>query len=480
MRALATSTLLLTLTGCSLIPAYYRPALPVSEDWPTGPASPNATAGKGGPAAADIGWRDFFADPVLQELVAEALLNNRDLRTAVLNVIEAQAQYRVDWANLFPAIDATASYEQSRTPGDVFGSSDTFGSSEKIKEFSLGAGTVSWELDLFGRIRSQARTAREEYLSDADTQLSAQISLVAEVGSAYFTWLADRQALAVSQATAKIQGDSLRLTELQLKHGDETALDVAQAETTLDTAETNVAQFTREVAQDMDELVLLVGAPLPEALITQMNAKTGLDSEPRFLNLPAGLPADLLERRPDIRAAEHTLLAANANIGAARAAFFPEITLTANGGVASSGLNNLFAGGQGSWLLEPSISVPIFTAGQNFANLDIAKVEKRIEIANYEKTIQSAFHDVSDALAARSTYVDQVAAQQSLVDADARFYQLAVMRFRAGIDNYLNVLVAENSLFSDRLAFISLQLAAMQNSITLYKALGGGWQENST
>jgi outer membrane protein, multidrug efflux system len=475
------SVLLLGLAGCSLIPAYHRPALPVAQQWPSASASPTVAGGAGELAAADIGWRDFFTDPAQQDLIALSLENNRDLRVAALNVAGAQAQYRFDRANLFPAIDATASLERSRTPGDVFGGSG-FGAAgeENIREYSLGAGVASWELDLFGRIRSEAREAQEAYLSDTDTQLSVQISLIAQVASEYLTWLADREALAVSQSTVKAQSDSLKLAQIQLQHGNGTALDVAQAETTLDTAEASADQFTRQVAQDMDELVLLAGTPLPATLISRMNTEASLDSEPQFPDLPAGLPADLLQRRPDIRAAEHTLLAANANVGAARAAFFPEITLTANGGVASSGLNHLFAGGQGSWLFEPSISVPIFDAGQNFANLDVAKLEKRVEIANYEKSIQSAFRDVSDALAARGTYVDQVAAEQALVDANTRFYQLADMRFEAGVDSYLNVLVAENNLLSAQLTLISLQLAAMQNSITLYKALGGGWQEHSS
>jgi multidrug efflux system outer membrane protein len=256
-------------------------------------------------------------------------------------------------------------------------------------------------------------------------------------------------------------------------------MDVAQAQITLNTAQANVAFYTRLVAEDMDELVLLAGAAIPDALLAQMNAVPGLDASPKLPYLPAGLPSDLLERRPDIRAAEHQLLAANANIGAARAAFFPSVTLTASGQTASPGLSNLFGMGSGAWLFEPTISVPIFAAGANFANLDIAKLEKRIEIANYEKTVQSAFHDVSDALNARGTYVAQVQAEQNLVDADNRYYQLADMRFEAGVDNYLNVLLAENALFGARLSLVSLKLAAQQNSITLYMALGGGWQETS-
>jgi outer membrane protein, multidrug efflux system len=468
------------LAGCSLIPDYHRPALPVATQWPSGPAAQSASAGPaGGVPASELGWRDFFTDPVEQELIALSLANNRDLRVAVLNVAQAQAQYRVDRAALFPEIDATAGLLRSRTPADVQGFAGLV-PTLNVREYSLGLSTVSWELDFFGQIRSQAKAAEETYLSSADTRLTTQISLVAQVGSEYLTWLADRDALSVSEDTAKVQADSLRLTQLRAARGTATAQDVAQAETTLRTAEANVAQFTRQVAQDMDELVLLVGAPLPDALVTRMNAEAGLGSQPAFPELPAGLPADLLERRPDIRAAEHTLLAANADIGAARAAFFPQITLTGQYGKASNDLQHLFAPGSSAWLFEPSISLPIFDAGRNRANLDIAKVEERTEVANYEKTIQSAFHDVSDALAGRSTYVTQVAAEQGLVDADARFYNLAAMRFRNGVDTYLNVLVAENSLLTARLTLISLKLAQQQNLMTLYKALGGGWQEHSS
>ena len=471
MRRIATTSLLLAgLTGCSLIPAYQRPALPVSAQWPSGPAAP-AT----GLAAADIGWRDFFTDPAAQELIALSLANNRDLRVAMLNVAGAQAQYESERANLFPAVNADASYLRSSTPGDVTGASGR----QEVREYSLGASAVSWELDLFGRIRSQAKAAHDTYLSDADLQRSMQIALVAEIGSEYLTWLADREGLAVSQATAQTQSASLQLVQAEAAHGEATALDVAQAETTLDTANASVAQYTRQVDQDMDELVLLAGAPLPPSLVAQMNDSAGIDSEPAFPVLPAGLPADLLERRPDIQAAEHSLMAANDNVGAARAAFFPEVTLTAEGGVASRGLDSLFSASPASWLVQPSVSVPVFNAGQNFANLDIAKVQKRVEIATYEKTIQSAFRDVSDALAARSTYADQLAAEQALVDADNRYYQLSDMRFKAGIDSYLNVLIAHDALFNAQLTLINLKLASMQSSITLYKALGGGWQAHA-
>lgn len=471
MRKPLSALLLGLLTGCSLIPAYHRPAAPIASTWPA-----SASTGPNGPAAADIGWRQFFADPALQSLITLGLQNNRDLRVAVLNVEQAQAQYASDRAGLFPMVDATGTLTRQHIPSDVAG----FSSPENIQEYSLGAGSVSWELDLFGKIRSQAKAAEETYLSNADTALSTQISLVAEIASNYYAWLADRESLRVSQDTATAQAHSLELTQMELSHGTATAQDVAQAQSALYTAQAAVSAYQRQVSADMDQLVLLAGTPLPGTLLTQMNAVPGLNAEPPLPKLPAGLPSDLLTRRPDIRAAEHQLMAANANVGAARAAFFPSITLTANGGAASTKLNNLFTAGSGAWLFEPSISVPIFAAGQNFANLDIAKIEKQTQVANYQKVIQSAFHDTADALNARETYVTQVQAETQLVAADSTYYKLANMRFQGGIDSYLNVLVAQDLLLKARLSLIALKLAARQNDITLYKALGGGWEENST
>lgn len=455
------------LSGCTLIPAYQRPALPVAAEWPNG-------AGTRGVQASDIGWRNFFPDPALRKLIALSLANNRDLRVAVLDVAQAQAQYRLDRASLFPSLNANAGEDAYRTPADV----TSTGHALNYREYSV-TGAVSWELDLFGKFRSKAAAAQQSYLSYADTVLSTQISLVAEVSSEYYAWLADRESLRIARQTAQAQQKSLQLTQLAAANGVDTGLDVAQAQTTLDSAEARAAQFQRQVAEDMDELVLLAGTPIPDALLRQMNAVPGLDASPPLPRVPAGLPSDLLDRRPDIRAAEHQLQAANDNIGAARAAFFPSISLTASGGTASSGLNHLFGPGQGSWTFEPTISLPILAGGENKANLDIAKIEKRIEIANYEKTIQSAFHDAADALNARATYVAQLKAEEHLVDADNRYYQLANMQLKAGTGNYLNVLIAENALLTARLDLVSLKLAARQNSITLYKALGGGWQANS-
>ena len=472
MRSIVlTSILLASLAGCSLIPGYNRPVLPVATTYPV-----DFVGGRAGDKAApDIGWRDFFADPVLADLIELSLTNNRDLRVAIENVRAAQAQYRSEHANLFPTIDATASAQFQRVPGGASG----FAAPEHVNAYNLGLSAASYELDLFGKIRSQASQAHEQFLSSAETRESTQISLVAQTASEYLTWLADRESVRVSAETARADQRSYDLRKMTLAKGSGNAIDVAEAESTLRTAQASEVQYTRAAAQDMDQIVLLAGVPLPEALQARMVAASGLDAQPRLPDLPPGLPADLLQRRPDIRAAEHTLLAANANIGAARAAFFPSVTLTGSGGTSSGSIGKLFGAGTAAWLFEPNISVPIFDAGQNFANLDYAKIQKRIDIADYEKAIQSAFHDVADALAARATYKSQVAFEQQLVAADMQNYKLSKMRFDAGVDSYLTVLVAQSSLFSAQINLVALKLAERQNLITLYKALGGGWVERS-
>ncbi len=460
------------LAGCSLVPDYQRPDLPTATAWPEAAA----VAGTAGKPAADLGWSSFFRDPVTQDLIALSLASNRDLRVAALTAQAAEASYRSTRSSLFPTLNATAGFERSRTPGDVSGSPTP----QNLRQYSAGLGVASWELDFFGRLRAQAQQAHETWLQQKELARSEQITVVASIASGYSAWLADSEAHAIADETVAVQEKYLQLTRDKLAHGSGTALDVAQAETTLRSAEASRAQYARQVAQDMDSLVLLVGAPVPDTLSQRMVAAAARRALPPVPDVPAGLPADLLERRPDILAAEHVLEGANANIGAARAAFFPQVTLTASGGTAGEGLSRLFGAGQGAWLFEPSVSVPIFDAGRNQANLDLAKIEKRIEIATYEKTIQSAFRDVADALAARDTYRDQLAAQQALVAAETRYRDLADLRFRAGTDNFLNVLVSQNSLLQARLNLVSLQLAAQQNAVSLYKALGGGWQEHDS
>ncbi|HVJ55296.1 MAG TPA: efflux transporter outer membrane subunit [Aliidongia sp.] len=489
MRRLALTLLAGTmLAGCSLIPDYDRPAAPVAEKFPEGPAY-QAVSTTQTVTADMLGWHDFFGDPALQRLIGIALQNNRDLRVAALNIEAAQAQYRVQHSDLFPHIDVSGGGEFESIPaGSAFslgslGGGASSGSapiptgskSAYFRFFNASVGFTNYELDLFGRIRSLSSQAFEQYLGEEETRRSAQISLIAEVAGAYFAVLADRELLHLTEETLKSETASYDLAKLQLNGGTATALSARQAETAVDTARTNLVQYTRQAAQDENALVLLLGQSMP----ADLPGGGGLDNQAMVADLPAGLPSDLLARRPDIAAAEHDLLAANANIGAARAAFFPSITLTASDGVASDRLSKLFTGGATTWSLAPNISLPIFTAGETQANLDLAKAQKKIQIAQYEKTIQTAFREVADALAARGTYGRQVQAQLDLVAATEDSLNLSQMRFKAGVDSYLPVLDAERSLYTAQQTLLGLKQAQLTQQATLYKALGGGWVENT-
>jgi outer membrane protein, multidrug efflux system len=482
------------LGGCSLIPDYDRPVPPVASAFPKGPAARDDADEPQAIAADTLGWRNFFGDPALQRLIDLALHNNRDLRLAVLNIEAAQAQYRIQHADLFPQIDLTGAgtFEQipgstavafGGSPGSATGTGATGATSVvttpsqaiNFRSFSAGIGFTNYELDLFGRVRSLSEQDFEQYLGTIETRRSAQISLVAEVAGTYFSVLADRELVRLTEETLKSETSSYDLAKLQLNGGTATALNARQAETAVDTARANLIQFTRQQAQDENALVLLLGQPMPDDL----PIGKGLGEQGLVVDLPAGLPSDLLTRRPDIVAAEHNLLAANANIGAARAAFFPSISLTASDGVESNRLSTLFTAGATTWSFAPQLTVPIFTAGQNEASLDLAKVQKNIQVAQYEKAIQTAFREVSDGLAAQGTYGIQVKAQQDLVAATAESLRLSQMRFAAGVDNYLPVLDAERSLYTAQQTLLGLKQAQLAQQATLYKALGGGWIEST-
>jgi len=455
--------------GCTLAPFYHRPPLPVAAQYPGGSGSPP----QNGAAASDIGWRDFFKDPQLQKLIELALANNRDLRVASLNVEAARAQYRIQRSDLFPTINASGTefaervpknYELPGTPGFT------------IHQYEAGVGFTAYEIDFFGRIRSLNKAALHRYFGLLETRTSAQITLISEVAAQYLGLLADQELLRLTRSTYDAQKASFDLTQQRFNAGVSNALDLSQAQTAVDAARAYLAQYARQVMQDTNALVLLLGAPLP----ADLPAGSSFDDETVLAGLPEGLPSDLLQRRPDIRAAEHQLIAANADIGAARAAFFPSISLTGSYGTASTHLSGLFAEGSQQWVFNPTISMPIFAAGANMASLDLAHVQKRIEIAQYEKAIQTAFREVSDALAGRQTLDVQVAAQEELVKASSDSYTLSDMRFRAGVDNYLTVIVSQRALYSAQQDLISLKLLRVQNLITLYKALGGGWTDRST
>jgi outer membrane protein, multidrug efflux system len=483
----------LALAACTMEPRYRRPDAPVAHEWPTGPAYASATDGpRAATPAADIGWRDFFTDHRLQKLIELALEHNSDARIAVYNVAAAQAQYRIQRADLFPTIAASGVEQVEKFPAAVAGIAETGGlgsatgngatpvvagsnSPNVFRYFDVGVGFTSYEIDVFGKLRSLNHQRLQQYFSYVETRKSTQISLVAEVADAYLTLLADRKLLQITADTLTSQEDSLNLIKMSFDGGVATALDLQQAQTTVATAQANIAQYTRQAAQDENALVLLIGAPLP----ADLPPEAGFDEQALLADLPAGLPSDLLERRPDIRAAERNLLAANASIGAARAAFFPSITLTGNYGTASTQLSGLFDHGSTAWTFSPQISLPLFAGGANVASLDLAKQQKNISVVQYEHAIQVAFREVADALAGRGTLDRERDADQSLVNSAAESYRLSDMRFQNGVDSFLNVLVSQRSLYSAQQALVAVQLARLENLVSMYKVLGGGWYERS-
>lgn len=471
------------LAGCvNLAPSYERPPAPLTATWPTGPAydapapdaaasAPGAVAGAAATpvetrAAADIGWREVFVEAPLQRVIEHALVNNRDLRVAALNIERARSLYQVQRADLFPTVAATGQGSHQRTPASV---SQT-GTTVTSHIYSAGVGFSSYELDFFGRVRNLNEQALQQFFATEEARRSTQLSLVAEVANAYLTAVADGELLQLAKDTLKSQQNSLDLTRRSFEGGVSSALDVRQAQTSVETARGDVARFTRQVAQDLNALTLLVGAPLPEDV-----RPGGLDVGSLLAELPAGVPSEVLQRRPDILQAERLLQGASANIGAARAAFFPSITLTASAGATSNSLGDLFKGGNGTWSFIPSINLPIFDAGRNRANLEVAKIDRDIAVVQYEQTIQSAFREVADALAARGTYDEQLAAQQALVAATTGAYDLAQARYKGGVDSFLSVLDAQRSLYAAQQSLISLRLSRSANLVTLYKVLGGGW-----
>jgi outer membrane protein, multidrug efflux system len=457
------------LAGCTLAPEYRRPAAPVAQTWPENSAPENRANQTS--AVADIGWHEFFNDPRLQQLISLALTNNRDLRIAVLNVEQSRAQYRIERAALFPQIDATGSEFRQRLPADVSGA----GAPLTTSEYSVSLGTASYELDLFGRIRSLKKQALENYFATAQARKSAQILLVAEVANQYLAECELDEQLKMTRQTLAAVQNSYDLIKASYDAGASSELDLRTAEAQVETAKANAANFEQQRDQAQNALVLLVGEPLPDDLPPPQT----LDAQNLLADLPPGLPSDLLQRRPDILEAEHQLKAANANIGAARAAFFPTISITANAGTSSAQLAGLFAGGSGTWLFNPQITLPIFEAGQNKAGLDVAKIQKLIEVAEYEKAIQTAFREVADALVAKKFLDEQVADQTALVKAEQRRYDIADARYRNGVDAYLTALLAQQDLYAAQQNQIATQFARLSNLISLYQALGGGWHENS-
>ena len=445
--------LALSLAGCmSLAPKYERPAAPVAASFPIAGSASNQ-------AAASISWQGFFADARLKELIGLALTNNRDLRVAILNIEQARAQFQIRRADILPTVGLGVS--GNRTPGP----NDT-----STSVYTSGLAVSSYELDLFGRVRSLSNAALAQYLATEEARKATHISLIASVANAYLATLADDELLALTQKTLDARNESLRLIQLKYDNGVVSKLDLQQGLSLVDSARVTLAQQQRQRAQDINALTLLVGQTLPA------NPTAGSTLAATSLSeLPAGLPSDLLAVRPDIRAAEQQLISANANIGAARANFFPRITLTGSAGSASNELSGLFKSGSFGWSFAPQLVLPIFDYGRNQATLGSARAGRDIAVAQYERSIQSAFREVSDALAGQATYGEQLRAQRSVAEAEQERFNLSDLRYRSGAASYLDLLDAQRSLFSAQQAAVQANLARLQNQVTLYRVLGGGW-----
>ena len=516
-----------SLAGCmNLAPRYERPAAPVPADWPQGAAygasaPASAPAGAAAHPADELGWQDVFVDAPLRGVIELALANNRDLRVAALNIERARAQYQVQRADLFPTVAASAEAQHQRLPDSLSAS----GRGGTTHAYSAGVGFSAYELDLFGRVRNLNEQALQQFFATEEARRSTQISLVAEVANAWLTAAADADLLALARDTLAAQEASYGLTQRSHESGVASAIDLRQAQTSVETARADVSRFMRAVAQDLNALALLVGAPVPESLVPRRTQAAGAPAGPasgaasapaaaaasaspraaaggapgeaaadalgaaelpppaestawteRLAELPPGVPSEVLQRRPDVLRAERLLQASQASIGVARAAFFPRIALTGSAGLASASLGDLFKGGAGTWSFVPQVSLPLFDAGRNRANLETARVDRDIAVAQYEQAIQSAFREVADALAARGTLDEQLAAQQALVEATGETFRLSRSRYRGGVDSYLAVLDAQRSLYAAQQTLIALRLTRSANLVTLYRVLGGGWR----
>lgn len=451
----------LWLGGCSFIPTYERPAAPVAGNFAAAlvvQSGPESTAR----LAADIDWQDFFKDARLKRLIEMSLQNNRDLRVAVLNIEQSRAQLQVRRADELPTVNA-----------GIAGSRGPIASGAISSTYTAGLSVTSYELDFFGRVRALSQAAQAQLLGTEEARKTVQIALIASVATTYLNLLADDELLRVTRDTLGTRQESLRLMQLKFDNEAASKLDLSQSQSLLEGAKVTLAQLTRQRAQDENALVLLLGQALPN----DMPAGLPVTGQGLLPDLPAGVPSELLTRRPDVRQAEQQLLANNANIGAARAAFFPRITLTGSAGVASSDLDTLFSNGSSAWAFLPQLLMPIFDAGRNKANLEAANVNKDIAVAQYEKAIQTGFREVSDALAGRATLDEQLRAQTAQLAAEQTRMNLTDLRFKNGAANSFDVLDAQRSLFTAQQAVVQVQAQQVQNLVTLYKVLGGGWKQ---
>jgi multidrug efflux system outer membrane protein len=458
----------MAMTGCSMAPRYVAPAPPVPARFP----SPSAPAAQAAPAAADLEWKDFYTDERLRKVLELAQAHNRDFKVAALNTEKARAYYRIQRSALLPQVDAVGSSARERLPASV----SSTGSPMVSQVYSVSAGISSWEIDFFGRIQSLKDQALQQFLATEQSQRAALISLRAQVASAYLALAGDQEALKLAQDTLESQDSTYRMAQRSFSVGASSELDARRAQVSRDSAQVSVASYTRVVALDRSTLDFLVGAPVPQDLLPDsLSSLTPLRE-----SFSVGLPSDVLVNRPDILMAENQLKAANANIGAARAAFFPTVSLTTNIGTMNSQLSGLFKAGSNAWTFSPQISVPIFDYGAHRANLKVSKVDREIYLAQYDKAIQSAFKEVSDAITDRDAIREQRVAQETLTQALAATYKLAQARFKAGLDGSLSELDAQRSFFAAEQNLIALRQSELNNLVTLYKVLGGGTRSRSS
>ena len=486
-QTMLAAALAAALAGCSLTPKYERPAAPVASQW-AGSAK-EALAKNGGAAAHATPWQDFVQDERLREIIGLALENNRDLRVAIKNIELAQAQYRISRADIGPSLGASFTGSRSRPNTSTLPNAPTVASS-----YTVGLGVSDWEIDLFGRLRALSSSAFAKYLATEEARKNTQISLVGSVASAWLNLQADSELLALAERTLATREQSQALTKLRVDAGVSSALDMRQAESLTAAAKDAVAQQRRLREQDINALTLLVGQPIPEhllppvppAVVASAGKKGAAVPVPtasaqntlsRFADVTVGLPSDVLLQRPDIRAAEQQLIAANANIGAARAAFFPRVSLTGSFGRLSSEADNLFSSSSSIrvWSFGPQITLPIFDWGRLQGNLRASEASRDIALAQYERAIQTAFSEVANALAGRATLGDQLTALEAQATASRETYRLSELRYRNGVANYLQLLDAQRSLFASEQALVQTRLLERLNQVALYKALGGGW-----
>ncbi|KML65727.1 efflux transporter outer membrane subunit [Pectobacterium peruviense] len=453
----------LLFAGCSMAPSYTTPPSPITEQWKSDRATQHSSA--------TTDWKIFIQDERLRHLVDIALANNRDLRQTLLNVDVARAQYRIQRADRLPGIEAQGSGSRQRVPGDI----SPTGQAAIQNEWRSGIGLAAFELDLFGRIKSLSDAAMEEYLATETNARGARITLIAEVVQAYLTRNGAVQRYELTNSTLQSRQDSLRLISERRVVGVVSALDYQEALGLVEQARAEREQVTRQLRQSENALRLLVGTNDIDRYLPQKSV-----AEDAILqNIAPGTPSQLLASRPDIEAAEHRLKSRNASIGAARAAFFPRISLTAMYGSASTELSDLFSGGQQAWSFSPQITLPLFSGGSNMANLDVANLRKDIAVADYEKTIQTAFREVSDALDATDTLRREALAQESLTKTNLESLRLAEARYASGVDGHLRYLDAQRRALSSQIQLIDIRTQHQMALSTLYRVLGGGWNEEN-